>query len=171
MYNQVKVISKNVREVYISFLIPSINNPGFQNNTSMIQYNYWYLSCCFAVLPTHNGSTQKICIDGTDTVYFSEFLVRCFSNEKVKQSHYRPAQALRVPGSWGSQISWQSAHVGGKVVSPKHGPPLPPPRKYSWYTFLLEAEFTPGPECSQKNYANEKFQWHHRESNSRPSDL
>ena len=35
-------------------------------------------------------------------------------------------------------------HEGGKVVSPKHRPPLPP-RKYFWYSFLLEAESTPGP--------------------------
>jgi len=36
---------------------------------------------------------------------------------------------------------------GGKVVSLTHRPPLttPPPRKYSWYSFLLEAESTPGP--------------------------
>jgi hypothetical protein len=38
--------------------------------------------------------------------------------------------------------------------SPTHWPPLPP-RKYSWYSFLLEAELTPGPECSQKDDVKE----------------
>jgi len=33
---------------------------------------------------------------------------------------------------------------GGKVVSPMYRPPLPT-RKYSWYSFLLEAESTPWP--------------------------
>jgi len=62
---------------------------------------------------------------------------------KVQQSHYRPGHALRVPGGWGSQIAGQLAHEGGNV-SPTHSRPLPR-RKYYWYSFLLEAESTPGP--------------------------
>ena len=40
-------------------------------------------------------------------------------------------------------ISRHLAHEGGKVVSRTHRPPLPP-RKYSSYSFLLEAEATAG---------------------------
>jgi len=37
-----------------------------------------------------------------------------------------------------------TAQDGGKVVSLRHRP-LFTPRKYSWYSFLLEVESTPGP--------------------------
>ena len=55
-----------------------------------------------------------------------------------------------------------------KVVSPTHRPPLTP-RKYFWYSFLLEAELTPGPYCSRKDHANEKSQRHNWVSNPRSS--
>ena len=48
-----------------------------------------------------------------------------------------------------SQISKQSAHEVGKVVSPTHRPPLLS-RKYTWYSFLLEAVSTPGPQYGRK---------------------
>ena len=35
-----------------------------------------------------------------------------------------------------------------------------PARKYSWYSFLLEAGSIPGPQCGRKDYVNEKFQWY-----------
>jgi hypothetical protein len=55
----------------------------------------------------------------------SSLLERKHTKGTIKQSHYRPWQALRVPGVWGFQILRQSAHEGGKVVSPTHRPPLP----------------------------------------------
>ena len=61
---------------------------------------------------------------------------------KGKQSCTGLLQTHILPGVWGSQISKQSVHEGGNV-SPLHWSPLPP-RKYSWYSFLSEAESTTG---------------------------
>ena len=90
--------------------------------------------------------------------HYYYYLNLYYSLIKENQSLYRHVQAVRVPVGWGSQISTQSAQEGGKVVRP------------TWYSFLLETESTPAPQCGQKDYVNEKFQWHHRESNPRPFD-
>jgi len=71
----------------------------------------------------------------------------------VKQSRYRLGVAQRVPGKAVPLQAWSgpegsrklrfpdfmtTAQDGGEV-SLTHRPPLPP-RKYTWYSFLLEAE-------------------------------
>jgi len=50
-----------------------------------------------------------------------------------------------------------TAQDGGKVVSRTHRRPLPPGNTQG-YSFLLEAESTPGPQCDRKDYVTEKFQ-------------
>ena len=49
----------------------------------------------------------------------------------------------------GPRISRQSAYEGGKVVSPTHQPPLPPGR-YSWYSFMLQAEQPQGHSATRR---------------------
>ena len=61
---------------------------------------------------------------------------------KVKQSRYRPGVAQEGSRKLKFPDYMTTAQDGGKVVSLTHRPPLPP-RKCSWYSFLLEAESTP----------------------------
>jgi len=58
-------------------------------------------------------------------IIFKLFKTEFHALHKVKQSLYRPEQALRGPRGWGSHIS-RSANESGKVVSLAKRPPLPP---------------------------------------------
>ena len=50
-------------------------------------------------------------------------------------------EAPRFKDNRHMKVVWLSAH-----------------RKYFWYSFMLEAESTPGPEGGRKDYVIEKFQ-------------
>ena len=90
---------------------------------------------------------------------------------KVKQFHYRPGQALRVSEGGGSQISRQSTHEGGKVVSPTHQPSLPP-QEIFLLLISVRGRFSPRTTLWQEGFLSLKnSQCHHRESNPRPSDF
>jgi len=69
-------------------------------------------------------------------------------------------------------ISRQSAHKGGKAVSPTHQPPLPPPlQKILLVLTPVRGWVDPRAIVRQKDEVNEKFHWRHREWNPRPSGL
>jgi hypothetical protein len=63
---------------------------------------------------------------------------------KVKLSLYRPWRPLGLGEVEAPTFSDIRLIDGGKVVSPTHQP-LFYPQETSWYSFLLEAESTPGP--------------------------
>jgi hypothetical protein len=64
-----------------------------------------------------------------------------YKGKKVKQSLYRPGQALRFQEIWGSQILRQWAHESSKVVSPTHRPSLNteniPGTHFCWVSIVL----------------------------------
>jgi hypothetical protein len=63
-----------------------------------------------------------------------------------------------------------TAQDGGKVVSLTHRPPLPPGNTPGTH-FCWRLSRPQGHNATGRDYVTKKFQWHHRESNSRPAGL
>ena len=82
-------------------------------------------SYLIASRPVH--SAQHTFLENVWTLFFSLIFI------KVKVVRNRTFGLQEVEAS---RISRQSAHEGGKVVSPTHRPPLLS-RRYPWYSFLL----------------------------------
>jgi hypothetical protein len=68
----------------------------------------------------------------------------CLFSSLFRIASQFPPQQRALKGKNDKADFMTTAQDGGKVVSLTHRPPLPP-RKYTWYSFLLEAESTPGP--------------------------
>ena len=54
------------------------------------------------------------------------FVGRSLGHTKTFNLEIKSRETNPITGGWGSQISRQSTHEGGKVVSPTHRLPLPP---------------------------------------------
>ena len=106
-------------------------NSGFKGLISMSKCVDVYIHSLYS-LPIYLYGKCDLTFTVSKIVQFSHFSLYVSQYITVKQSHYRPGQALSVPGDWGSQISRQAAHKGGKVVSPMHRPPLPPGNISLW---------------------------------------
>jgi hypothetical protein len=93
--------------------------PSIKNNIHLWSYlaKFFLVWKCFRQSYTENQNKHF-----TFNNPFSIVLLFMRSASKAKQSHYRPWQALRVPGVWVSQSLRQSAYEVGNFISPKHRP-------------------------------------------------
>ena len=82
-------------------------------------------------------------------------VMTAFKKVEVKQSCYRPGVARGF-----QKVKVHRFHdndTGRWSGCQPYAPAAFTPRKYTCYSFLLEAESTPGPYCDRKDYVTEKF--------------
>ena len=74
-----------------------------------------------------------------------------------KQSLHGPGQAR---GFQEVEVArFHSRHMKVVMLSAPSTGHFNPPRKYSWHSFLLEAESSQVPLCGRKDYVTEKLEW------------
>jgi hypothetical protein len=94
----------------------------------VISEMYSWAVACFRNFPDGTGNRGLRPQRARSHYRFRRIFINTYKNVKVKLSRYRPGGALGVPKGCDSRISRQSAHEGGKVVSPTHRPSLLPGR-------------------------------------------
>ena len=86
-------------------------------------------------------------------------MLKCIFNFNIYKGKSVPLQAWSGPeGSRKLRFPdfVTTAQDGGRLSA--YAPAAFTPKKWSWYSFLLEADSTPGPKYDRKDYVNEKFQ-------------
>jgi hypothetical protein len=108
----------------------------------------------------YNNSNNTIAVAARGLAYdeTASWHTRVKVKVKVKESRNRPGVAQSVPGGLGSQISMTFGTWRYWGRRP-HAPAAFTPRKYSWYSFSLGGESTPGPWHSRKEICHWKIQW------------
>jgi hypothetical protein len=120
----------------ISARVPTSGNRGHKVLQVPVHNKHTYL----LVSPSLNlFSTQyrKLRNTPSNNIWYVKVKV------KVKQSRYRPRVVQRVPGI--KVARFHNNGTGWWYGCQTYAPPAFTPRKYTWYSFLLEAESTPGP--------------------------
>ena len=119
-----------------------------------MRFHIFYIG--YSVYRVSSKSNRKLCEQ-----HFKKSVKYVIRN--IKQTQQSKGKAVPLQAWSGPEGSRKlrfpdfmtTGQDGGTVVSSTHWPPLPL-TKCSWYSFLLEAESTPGPKYDRKDFRSLK---------------